>query len=217
MRANTSWNNLVEAYTHRIWPSDETGPFREARRASEKFQKTQISLSSVEARMMSFLIHQNKCRKFIEIGTLTGYSALWILKALPSDGQLWTFEIDDRHASAAREVLAFDPRARVVQGDAEVELRTIEALGPFDGIFIDGNKAAYGRYLQWAEKHLCSGALILADNVYLGGSVLGGGDGWGSPKQIEIMNQFNARLADPQLYASCLIPTDEGLLAAVKL
>jgi predicted O-methyltransferase YrrM len=172
---------------------------------------------------MATLIHSHQCKKFVEVGTLTGASALWILQGLPEGGHLWTLEKDPLHARAAREI--FDQYHQVqpskgihlIEGDARETLKTIEAEGPFDGIFIDGNKSAYGDYLDWAEAHLKKGALILADNIFLGGSVFTGNSAQFSKKQIEVMRNFNERLANPEKYFSAIAPTEEGLFVAVKL
>lgn len=103
-----------------------------------------------------------------------------------------------------------------VLGDAREELKKLEALGPFDGIFIDGNKAAYMDYLEWAEKNIKTGGLILADNVFLNGSVWGEASARFSEKQIRIMQEFNKRLADPDKFVSVIAPTFEGLYIAIK-
>lgn len=216
---------------------------------SESVFKKAISLSLAEGQILAFLIQQNNCLNFVEIGTLTGHSALWILKALDqnqrslnngtgANGRLYTFEKDPKHAEMARSVLqTFSDftSAEIVIGDAVEKLPTIETKGPFDGIFIDGNKSAYGQYLDWAEKNLKKGALIVADNVFLSGQVFVGDKATDalsknseisseskpknkfSEKQVKVMQEFNRRLSDPKRYASALIPTEEGLFVAKKL
>jgi|SRR6185312_9888228 len=188
-----------------------------AREFSRELSKEQISLSPVEARLMATLIAAHGAKKFVEIGTLTGYSALWILEALGESGHLWTFEKDEAHAGKAREVFSGIKNVTLVEGDAEATLPTISGHGPFDGIFIDGNKGAYGRYLEWAEKNLRKGGVIIADNVFLGGSVhTGQSEGW-SKSVIETMRSVNKRLADRSKYFGAIVPTAEGLFVAVKL
>lgn len=206
---------------------------------SESVFKKAISLSLAEGQILDFLIQQNLCLNFVEIGTLTGHSALWILKALDQNqrslnrgpdaiGRLYTFEKDPRHAEMARSVLqTFSglAAAEILVGDAVEKLPSIETKGPFDGIFIDGNKSAYGQYLDWAEKNLKKGALIVADNVFLSGQVFDSSSKSTIPmvknkfsdKQVKVMQQVNQRLADPKKYASALIPTEEGLFVAKKL
>ncbi|MES3036924.1 MAG: O-methyltransferase, partial [Bdellovibrionota bacterium] len=70
--------------------------------------------------------------------------------------------------------------------------------------------------LAWAEKNLRSGGIIVGDNVFLRGGVYGNNDTPFSAKQIEVLKSFNSKLADPKFYETCLIPTGEGLLVAIK-
>ncbi len=216
---------------------------------SESVFKKAISLSLAEGQILAFLIQQNNCLNFVEIGTLTGHSALWILKALDQNqrsfngvcdsvARLYTFEKDPKYADLARPVLqgfAGTAAAEILVGDAVEKLPTIETKGPFDGIFIDGNKSAYCQYLDWAEMNLKKGALIVADNVFLSGQVFDREKTTDatlkssefsketkpknkfSDKQVKVMQEFNQRLADPKKYASALIPTEEGLFVAKKL
>lgn len=201
--------------------ANETLTQQLSRQFAEELGLARISVSPAEAQVMKTLIKAHGCRRFVEIGTLTGLSAQYIVEALPAGGELWTLEKDPRHAQKAREVFAKlswgDKKIHLIEGDAREQLLQLEAQGPFDGIFIDGNKAAYFDYLMWAEKNLRSGALILADNIFLSGAV------WGaettqrfSSKQIEIMRKFNQRLADASLYDSAVLTTAEGLFMAVK-
>jgi len=188
---------------------------------AEELGLGKISLSPSEGTLLSFLIQQHECRKFVEIGTLTGLSAQYILEGMNNEGKLWSLEKTELHAEKAREALTGHPasgKINFVVGDARVTLETLAAEGPFDGVFIDGNKAAYGDYLAWAEKNVRRGGLIIADNVFLSGAV------WGetttqkfNEKQIRVMREFNLRLADPALYRGVIIPTGEGLNVAVKL
>lgn len=213
----------LESYLFHLFPSEPTELFPEARQASQDLNKAAISLSHNEARLMATMIRSHGCRKFVEIGTLTGASALWILQGLEEGGTLWTLEKDVKHAQAAREIFtkfnsgSTGRQVHLVEGDARETLQSLAAEGPFDGIFIDGNKAAYVDYLNWAEDHLRKGALILADNIFLGGAVFTGNQAQFSKKQIEIMRNFNERLADSQKYFSAIVPTGEGLFAAIKL
>ncbi len=213
----------LENYLHHLFPHEPTVLFGKARAAAQTIGKAAISLSPAEARLMSTLIASHKCERFVEIGTLTGASALWILEGLASGGVLWTLEKDPTHAQLAQtifaewSVLSPGKAVHLVEGDAQQTLQSIQSHGPFDGIFIDGNKSAYGAYLDWVETHLKKGALILADNIFLGGSVLTGNKAQFSKKQISVMKEFNERLADPKRYQSAIVPTGEGLFMAIKL
>ncbi|MFZ4404247.1 MAG: O-methyltransferase [Pseudobdellovibrionaceae bacterium] len=194
-----------------------------------------ICLSSWEAQILAFFIRsQPGLLRFVEVGCLTGLSAQYIFSALPAGDELWTLEKSPVHAAVARNIFAQlenkDKQIHLLEGDARDTLQKLAdqlSVQPgdsesvfFDGIFIDGNKAAYGDYLHWAEKHIRPGGWIFADNVFLSGAVWGASTAAAqkfSAKQIQVMRDFNLRLSDRSLYNSCVLPTSEGLLAAQKL
>ncbi|KHD88993.1 MAG: methyltransferase [Bdellovibrio sp. ArHS] len=192
-----------------------------SRQFAEELGLARISISPAEAQLIKTLVRLHGAKKFVEIGTLTGLSAQYLFEALPEGGELWTLEKDPRHGEKSAKVFAnldqSKKKIHLVMGDARAELERISAEGPFDGVFIDGNKAAYFDYLTWAEKNLRVGGLILADNIFLSGAV------WGqatqqkfSEKQIRIMQEFNQRLADPALFEAAVVPSYEGLYVAIK-
>ncbi|MES3039329.1 MAG: class I SAM-dependent methyltransferase, partial [Bdellovibrionota bacterium] len=118
-----------------------------ARAESDTLQKTMISLSVPEAQILSVILFNRGIKKAVEIGTLTGHSGLFILKSLAPGGTLWTFEKDPLHAQKAEKILkdsalSLNKTVHVMLGDAEEKLPTISDKGPFDAIFIDGNKGA---------------------------------------------------------------------------
>lgn len=193
---------------------------KKSRLFSEELNLARISVNPAEAQLIKTLICSHRCEKFVEIGTLTGLSAQYIFEGLAPEGTLWTLEKDPRHMQYAQQAFAGvdhgNKKIEFVLGDAREELKKLEALGPFDGIFIDGNKAAYMDYLEWAEKNIKTGGLILADNVFLNGSVWGEASARFSEKQIRIMQEFNKRLADPEKFVSVIAPTFEGLYIAIK-
>jgi predicted O-methyltransferase YrrM len=214
----------LENYLHHLFPNEPTELFFEARSIAHSLGKAAISLSPSEGRMVSTLVSSHQCKKFVEIGTLTGVSALWIAQGLDAGGELWTLEKDPKHSQLAQGIFDqwslkenSDRKIHLVTGDAKETLNSIKPQGPFDGILIDGNKSAYGAYLDWAESNLKKGALILADNIFLGGAVLTGNKAQFSKKQITVMKEFNLRLADPTRYRSTVLPTGEGLFMALKL
>jgi predicted O-methyltransferase YrrM len=200
----------------------EAASKQKSRRFAEELGLGKICLSPSEGHLLSFLVRMQRCRKFVEIGTLTGLSAQYILEGLGEQGELWSLEKTELHAQKALAALAEHPAAKnvhIIVGDARVTLETLKAQGPFDGVFIDGNKAAYGDYLAWAEANVSPGGLIIADNVFLNGAVWGDKEGQSqkfSEKQVKVMQTFNHRLSDPVLYDSVLLPTKEGMHFAVK-
>ena len=212
--------NPRDAYISGLY-EDETNLKIQSRKAAQELGLARISVSSVEGQIISTLLKLHQSKKCVEVGTLTGLSAQYILEAMPQGGELWTFEKSPEHATQAEKIFAqINQQAKkthLLVGDAKVELEKINSQGPFDAIFIDGNKAAYGEYLEWAEKNLRVGGLIIADNIFLAGKVWGGeATQKFNDKQIKVMQDFNLRLADKKFYDSAVIPTQEGLFVAIK-
>jgi predicted O-methyltransferase YrrM len=136
-----------------------------------------IQVSSVQGKLLHLLARIMGARNILEIGTLGGYSTIWMARALPEDGQIITLEADPKHAEVARKNFA---RAGV---EGKVELRLGKALetlpqvaadgrGPFDMVFIDANKSNMPEYFEWSLKLARRGSVIIADNVVREGVVL---------------------------------------------
>lgn len=194
----------------------------QSREASQKLGLGGISLSRGEAHVLRWVAGTKPVKKAVEIGTLTGLSGLYILDGMLEGGKLWTLEKSEEHGRAAKPILASFAEAQkkqveVVMGDARETLEQIRSEGPFDLIFIDGNKAAYSDYLAWAEQNLKKGGLLVADNVLLGGSVYSEVKSNFSEKQINIVKKFNERLMDASVWRGALLPTGEGLYVAEKV
>lgn len=192
-----------------------------ARAHSEKIGLDQISLSSTEAQLIQFNLQCVQAKKVVEIGTLTGLSAAYILEVLPQDGKLWTIEKSPQHAELAADVLTDDiasGRCQIVIGDAQQALNDLAVEGPFDAVFIDGNKAAYMNYFEWALANTKVGGVIIADNVFLAGAV------WGDmsaqkfgEKQVSVVDQMNRRAFQDKSLQTMIVPTEEGMLICRKL
>jgi predicted O-methyltransferase YrrM len=178
-----------------------------------------MSLAPAEGRVLQFLIRGFGIRRIVEIGGLYGYSVLCMAKALPSDGEIVSLEKDPKRCAVA----VANARASAVA--EKIDIRCGDALEllahinrPVDMVFIDADKAGYVKYLDWAEKNVRRGGLIVGDNTFLFGALWGdtrGGHGI-EPWTIPIMDEFNRRLANPALYNSILIPTAEGMTIAQK-
>lgn len=192
-----------------------------ARKNSEKLGLEKISLSKVEGGILQFLAQSISAQKIVEIGTLTGLSALYLLQNLSENACLWTVEKSPEHAALAGEVLKpyiEKNRCRQLVGDAVQTLKDIISEGPFDMVFIDGNKAAYLSYFEWALANIKPGGLIVADNVFLAGAVWGDGTRQKfNEKQIAAVQTMNANAFSNPHLSSAIIPTNEGLLVCKKL
>ena len=177
----------------------------------------QISIHPEEGKLLQLLIRLAGIRTVVEVGTLSGYSALWMADALPDGGQVYTCEKDAIRAARAAANLKNHPKVTLMTGDALETLRSIEPKAPFDMVFIDADKLHYLDYLDWAEKHIRKGGLIVGDNTLLFAAV------WREalPDRIrqtalQAMREFNRRLADPGKYTAVLLPTAEGMTIALK-
>lgn len=197
----------------------ETDPLKQVR-ASLTDPNDQISISAREGRFLQFLICASGVKHIVEIGTLGGYSALWMAEALPPGGRLFTIEREEARAKKAAAHFAEFDRHHVIHqllGDAAAVLPALSKEGPFDMVFIDADKLNYEKYLDWAEKHVRRGGLIVGDNTFLFDSVWqeAPADNVRRTAQ-EAMRNFNRRLADPEKYTGILLPTEEGMTVAVK-
>lgn len=180
-----------------------------------------INIGPNEARILQFLVRLSRAKNVIEIGTLYGYSGVWLARALPDAGRLITIEKDAKAAQLAR--VAFQEcgvaeKVELLEGDAIEVLAGLNQNMSFDFVFIDANKSAYPSYLDWAEINIKPGGLIVADNVFLGGAVFDDKKpNTVSDRQWVGMREFNKRLADKSKFASVVLPTGEGLSVSIRL
>lgn len=210
---------LLEFISHLL--GDEDAALRKIRTTTVKKGLPPISIGPTEGRILEFLARACGARRALEIGTLAGYSACWIARALPEDGRLHTLEYEPRYAEVARENIrqaGFSSRVTVHVGRAADTLPTLESSGPFDFCFIDADKIGYPHYIDWALSHIRPGGIVVGDNVFLFGklhmeSSQAGADG----PSVPAMRKFLSTLADPAHFSSCaFLPTGEGMAVAIK-
>lgn len=183
-------------------------------RATLAEKNLSIHVSPEEGKLLQLFVRLHGAKNIVEIGTLGGYSALWMAAALPANGHLTTFEKSPERAEMARSFIAESPHAKkitVVEGDAHAALR--DHKGKVDMVFIDAEKTGYPDYLAWADSALPEGGLLIADNTLLFDTVYGETPE-GEAKMWQAMRQFNATLAER--FEAIILPTAEGLSVAVK-
>ena len=166
----------------------------------------EINVSPNQGRLMQLLAKTAGARRILEIGTLGGYSAIHLARALPEDGTLISLEIDEHHAGVARKNVDRAGLSGIVEvrvGDAHELLAALieEGEGPFDVIFIDADKESYPEYLDASLRLVKSGSLILGDNTIRGGTVL-------DPKDAtaRATREFNERIARDPTLSSIALP-----------
>jgi predicted O-methyltransferase YrrM len=158
-------------------------------------------------------------RRILEVGTLLGYSAIWMARALAPGGRLVSLEVDADRAGEAREWIRRAGLEGVIEvrlGPALSTLPRLASEAPFDLAFLDAAKEEYPAYLDWALRLVRAGGIIAADNTLVAGSSEGTVLDADSPNAgIRAMREFNRRIAtDPRL-ASVLVPVREGVSISV--
>jgi caffeoyl-CoA O-methyltransferase len=189
----------IDAYIEDLFdPSDDVleAALRDSRRAG----LPEINISPNQGRLLQLLVAMSGARRILEVGTLGGYSAIHLARALPDDGTLISLEIDEHHAEVARNNVAragLSERVEIRVGDAHELLAALieDDEGPFDVVFIDADKESYPAYLEASLRLVREGSLILGDNTIRGGTVLDPQDA-----TARATREFNERIArDPNL------------------
>jgi predicted O-methyltransferase YrrM len=173
-----------------------------------------ISVSADEGRLLQVLLTSIGAKRVLEVGTLGGYSAIWMARALPSDGELLTIEIDPKHAEFARryvERAGLADRIEIRIGRALDVLPSLDGER-FDAVFIDADKEPMPTYFEWALRLLRPGGLVIADNTLWGGRVYEESE---RDEKTLAVREFNRRIAtDPRVLA-ILVPTHDGVAIGV--
>jgi predicted O-methyltransferase YrrM len=165
----------------------------------------QIQVSAALGRFLNVQARAIGARRILEIGTLAGYSAMWLARALPAEGRLITLELSPKHAEIARGTLARAGMGDMVEvhvGPASDSLAALVAakVEPFDMVFIDADKEGYPDYLEWSLRLSRPGTLIVADNVVRGGAIV---ERDHADSRVQGIRRFNEMLArDPRVDAS---------------
>lgn len=184
------------------------------REAADREGLPPIAISPRAGRAIQVLLQAIGARRVLEVGTLGGYSAIWIARALPDEGSVLSLEVEAGHAAFARRYLE---RAGVA---SRVEVRVGRALDllpaldgeRFDAVFLDADKEPLPTYLDWALRLTRRGGLVLADNALWGGRVA---DPAVQDPATQAVREFNRRLAaEPRLDAT-ILPVGDGLAVGV--
>ena len=194
----------------------EDDHLRRIRTVADEEGMPSIHVSAIEGQMLGFLIAAVGAKRVLEIGTLAGYSATWILRALPPDGHLDAIEADEHHAEVAERLFAeagLSDRVMIHIGTADRALPHLEAE-PYDAVFIDADKTGYPAYLEWAIEHLRVGGLVVGHNAFQRGRILD--SEYDGNASTEGVRAFNRALAEnPRLYGM-IIPLGDGFAVGVK-
>jgi predicted O-methyltransferase YrrM len=168
------WQDVDDYFTSVLAPPDAA--LTDALRDSDAAGLPHINVAPNQGKLLHLLAVIQGATRILEIGTLGGYSTIWLARALPADGRLITLEYEERHADVARHNLAragLDKITEVRVGPALDSLPKLaeENPPPFDLVFIDADKVNNPHYVEWAIKLTRPGSLIILDNVVRGGGV----------------------------------------------
>lgn len=165
------WSHVDSWFAEKLVKDDERLAFALANNADCGLPEHDVS--ALQGKFLSLLVKMSRATRILEIGTLGGYSTIWLAKALPEGGHVTTIEFNEHHADVARrniENAGLDDRIDIHTGAA---LDVLPTLTPFyDLIFIDADKANNPNYLEWALKLSRPGSVIVGDNVVRGGGVV---------------------------------------------
>lgn len=208
--------NLHEQFNQYItgFFAEEDAVLKHIQAEAQRHELPRISIQAHEGRLLQFLAQMIGAKRILEIGTLAGYSAVWLARALPDDGKLITLEVSSKHAAIARahfDYAGLSHKVDVRQGQAMDLLRKLEHEAPFDMVFIDADKVSYGEYLNWAANHIRIGGLISAHNAFRNGQIF-------DPQSLDdkAMVEFNRQLAKDERLNSFILAIGDGLAVALR-
>ncbi len=201
------WSTVDRYITDHLLPQDDA--LEAALKASAEAGLPNIAVSPAQGKMLMLLARMQRARTILEIGTLGGYSTIWLARALPAGagGRVVTLEYDPKHAEVARKNIARAGLSGVVEimvGAALETLPKVEASGrgPFDMFFIDADKPSNPDYFAWALRLSRPGSLILVDNVVRDGAIV---DASRSDPPIEGTRRlYEAMAREPRVTATAI-------------
>ncbi|MEU6671492.1 O-methyltransferase [Streptomyces sp. NPDC046727] len=194
MSGSQLWDDVDDYFISHLSPDDEV--LRAALRDSEAAGLPAIAVTAAQGKFLQLLAELQGARNILEIGTLGGYSTIWLGRALPEDGRLISLEYDARHADVATRNISRAGLERIAEVRVGPALESLPKLAdenpaPFDLVFIDADKANNAHYVEWALRLTRAGSLIIVDNVVRGGRVADPGstepDVLGSRAAIEMI------------------------------
>lgn len=169
------WTKVDRYLANALLPKDLI--LEEVLRSSEAADIPSIQVSALQGKLLMLLVQAQGARRILEIGTLAGYSTIWLARGLPDGGRIVTLEADAHHAQIAQSNIAKAGYANKVELRLGRALKTLpilanERIGPFDFVFIDADKKHIPEYFDWSLKLSRPGSLIVVDNVVRDGQVV---------------------------------------------
>jgi predicted O-methyltransferase YrrM len=207
-------DHLSEYIVSLFAPEDELlGGLREE---ADRTGLPPTAISADAGRFLQVLLRSIGAKRVLEVGTLGGYSAIWMARALPPDGVVVTLEREERHATLARRYITRAGLASIVdvrQGRALDILPSLDGQ-EFDLVYLDADRAPMATYYEWAMRLVRVGGMIVAHNVLLGGRVADNASR-SDDEDLRAVRAFNARVAGDHRATSILMPAYDGFIVAL--
>lgn len=212
---NEAQQQAIEAYIFQHFVQQhESDSHREISARTADLGLPQIDVQADEGYFLMWLARLINARQIVEIGTLAGYSSVWLARALPDDGRLFTLELEAKHAAIARQHFSEAGVADKIELRVGVALESLEALtGSYDLLFIDADKENYLNYLRWGLAHIRPGGLITAHNTLRRGAVADPGDN----AMAAHLHAYNMAVAKEPRLLSMMFPAGDGTLVSMVL
>ncbi|MDO0915322.1 O-methyltransferase [Streptomyces sp. DT2A-34] len=174
MSESQLWDDVDEYFSAHLSPEDDT--LQAALRDSDAAELPHVNVTAPQGKFLQLLAEIQGARNILEIGTLGGYSTIWLARALPADGRLISLEYSPKHAEVATRNIARAGLDKIVEVRVGPALESLPKLAdenpaPFDLVFIDADKANNPHYVDWALRLTSTGSLVVVDNVVRGGRV----------------------------------------------
>lgn len=207
MDQSTVWHQVDQYFQERIIEHDPI--LEQVLHENRKAELPAIDVTPAQGKLLHLLVMMHGSRRILEIGTLGGYSTIWMARALPPDGKIVTLELEPHHAKIAEQnvILAnVKDKVEIRVGAALDQLAAMkeEGVEPFDFVFIDADKSNLPNYLQWALRFSRPGTVIVCDNVVRDGKVI---DEENSDPSVKGVRAFFELLADEQRITATAIQT----------
>ncbi len=206
-------NAPLEQYVTDLFAREDE-VLRWIRAEAERNELPAIHVRPADGRLLQILMIAINARFVVEIGTLAGYSGVWMARALPPDGRLYTLEKSSKHAQVARASFAragLDDKVEVREGSALDWLEKLRGQGPFDFVFIDADKASYPAYFEWAVENLRLGGIVAAHNAFRGGQVIAPED-----EGDRAIVAFNQAIATHPHLMGTILEIGDGMAVGIK-
>ncbi|MBA3858917.1 MAG: methyltransferase [Cyanobacteria bacterium PR.3.49] len=201
------WTAVDEYYGKLLMPPD--AQLESALEKSNAAELPAINVAANQGKMLMLLAQMQKAERILEIGTLGGYSTIWLARALPAHGKLITLEYEQKHADVAGENIknaGLSGKVEIRVGSASDTLPALvgEKCPPFDLIFIDADKPGYADYFKWAMKLARAGTVIIADNVVRDGEVVNPNS---QDERVQGIRNFNEVVTAEKRFCATAIQT----------